>query len=143
MHGKSEVGLALWREHSSRQETWIVDEERVRVTVPSDGIWRIGNDSVKWLIVPMLWISESIAVSDIKIVVVDVVQKHIDAAEVESSEVDFLSIETLPDVFFAQYFGKFQKQRTRTASWIVNLIYFFLANSGDFSQKLTETSCGV
>jgi hypothetical protein len=66
-----------------------------------DGIRRIGNDGVEGLIIPVLWIGKCITVGNIKVIVVDVVQKHIDTAEVVSSRVYFLPKEPLPHVIFA------------------------------------------
>ena len=50
----------------------------------------------------MFWIYKRIAVSNIKIVVVDIVQEHVDTAEVVGGEIDFLPIETQPNIFLAR-----------------------------------------
>ncbi len=81
----------------------------------------------------MLRISERITVSHIKIIVVDVVQEHIDTAEVVSGRVDLLSKEALAYIFFAEDFSKFEKQGTGAAGWVIDLVYFLFANRCNFS----------
>ena len=43
-------------------------------------------------------------------VVVDVVQKHIDAAKIVGGQIDLLPIKTAPHILFAQNLGKFKQQ---------------------------------
>ncbi len=77
----------------------------------------------------MLGFCKRVFVGDIKLIVIDVVQEHIDTAKVVSRQVYFLTEKALPHVFFSENFSEFQKQRTRTASGIVNLIDFGFANN--------------
>lgn len=53
--------------------------------------------------------------SDVELIGADVVQEHIDTAEVVCRNVDLLPEKSLTDMFFAQDFGGFQKKRARTA----------------------------
>lgn len=62
----------------------------------------------------MLRIGESIAVRKVEVLVVDVVQEHIDARQVVRGQVDFLPIEPLPNVLFSEHLRKLQQQRART-----------------------------
>src|SRR3990167_10825662 len=86
----------------------------------------------------MLRVIKCIAVSYIKMIIIDIMQKHVYTTKIVDSEVDFLSKEPLPYIFFAEDFNEFKKQRTGTASWIVNLIHFFFADCGDLSKKFAD-----
>src|SRR3989338_302055 len=99
---------------------------------------RIGNYGIKRLIAPVFWIHKRVAVSNIKMIVVDVVQKHVDTAEVVGSEIDFLPKETLTNIFFTKDFSELKEQRARTAGWIVDLIHFCFAYGSDFRQKFAD-----
>ena len=77
-----------------------------RSPIPSDGIRWIGDDCFKGLIVPVQWIRQCVAMTDVKLVVVDVVEEHIDAAKVIVGDVDFLAKKALSDVFLTQYLSK-------------------------------------
>ena len=50
----------------------------------------------------MFRVDQRVAVCDIKVIVVDIVQKHIDAAEIIDGEVDSLPKEPLPYIFFSE-----------------------------------------
>ena len=63
-------------------------------------------------------------------------QKHIDATKVVRGDVNFLTVETLTYIFLSQNLGKFEQQRTRAASRIIDLTNFGLAHDGQTSQKL-------
>ncbi len=73
----------------------------------------------------MLRVGQRVAVGNIKVIVVDIVQKHVDPAEVIDREVDFLPKESYSYIFLAENLGKLQKKRTGTASRIIYLVDFF------------------
>ena len=77
----------------------------------------------------MLWREKCILAGDIKLVVVNVVQEHIDTAKVVCGKVNLLTIETLTHIVPSEYLCRFQEQRTRTASRVIDLIDFALAES--------------
>ncbi|MBT9169354.1 MAG: hypothetical protein DDT19_02713 [Syntrophomonadaceae bacterium] len=58
----------------------------------------------------MQWTRERIAKANIKLVVVDVMEEHINAAEVISGDVDLLPIEAQPDIFLAEYLRKIEQK---------------------------------
>ena len=60
-------------------------------------------------IVPVVGVGEGVAVGNIKMVVVNVMQEHIDTAEVVGGEVDLLPIKTDAHIFFAENLGKFKQ----------------------------------
>ena len=84
----------------------------------------------------MLGLCQRIFVGNVELVVIDVVQKHIDTAEVVRCQIDFLTEKALPHVFFAENFCKLQKERAAAASGIVHLIDFGFTHNGEFRQKL-------
>ena len=79
---------------------------------------------------------QRIAVGDVKFIVVNVVEEHIDAAEVVGSDIDLLPVKALPDVARAQNLSRLQKQRTGTAGWVVDLVDLRLSGDGNARQKL-------
>ena len=72
----------------------------------------------------MLGADQRIAVGDVKFVVVNIMQEHVDAAEVVGRDIDLLPIKTLPDVAGAENFRRLQKQRTGTAGRIYKDVIF-------------------
>ena len=88
VHDKGKICLALGGQHTSRGKTGVVDEQRVIVPGPLDGVGRIGNNQFKGLVVPVLRVGQGILTSDIKLVKADVVEEHIDAAQVVGGDVD-------------------------------------------------------
>ena len=59
----------------------------------------------------MIRLEQRIAVAYIKVRVVDVVQEHIDTAQVVGGDILLLTEETFLDIVFAQNLGEFQQQR--------------------------------
>ncbi len=55
----------------------------------------------------MVWVGKGVPMSDIKMVVVDIVQEHVDTTEVVGGEVDLLPIKTEAHIFFTQNLGEF------------------------------------
>ena len=112
MHDKGQVGFALGRQHAGRSKTGVIDEQRVFVACPLDGVRRIRHNEFKRLIIPMLGGCQGILAGHIKFVKADVMEKHINAAEVVSRDVDFLPVEAVTDGLFAQNFLRLQEQGT-------------------------------
>jgi len=86
----------------------------------------------------VLRLGKGIAVGDIKLLIVDIVQKHVDAAEVVGAQVDFLPKEAHADLFLAQDLGELQKQRSRAATGVIDLVYLLFIHHGDFRQKFRD-----
>jgi CheY-like chemotaxis protein len=82
----------------------------------------------------MFWIRERITMGNIKIIIIDVMQEHVDATEVVDGEINLLPKKTLPHIFLTKNFDEFQKQRTRSTCWIIYLVYFFFADGRDFGK---------
>ena len=118
VHDESQIRLALGSQHTSGREAGVVDEKRVGVPRPFNGVWRIGDDQLKGLVIPMLWIGQGILAGNAKLVKTDVVEKHIDAAQVVRGDIDFLSKKAVAYCIVAQHLHRFQQQGTRTTSGI-------------------------
>jgi len=57
----------------------------------------------------MLGIYQGIAVGNVELFVINIVQKHIDAAQVVGGNIYLLTKETLSYIFLAQHFSEFQQ----------------------------------
>ena len=84
----------------------------------------------------MLGADQRVSVRDVKFVVVNIVQEHVDTAEVVGRDIDLLPIKSLPDVAGAENFRRLQKQRTGTAGGVIDLVDLGLSGDGDARQKL-------
>ena len=143
VHNERQVCLALWSKHAGRSIARVVDKSNIIVALPLDRIRRVRNNHLKWFIVPMLWREKCILAGDIKLVVVNVVQEHIDTAEVVGGKVNLLTIETLTHIVLAEYLCRFEQQRTRTASRVIDLIDFGLSESCQTGEELAHLLWGV
>jgi len=72
----------------------------------------------------MLRICKGILTSHIKFIKSYIVKEHINAAEVISCNINFLTIETCSNSIFSKNINSFQKQRTRTAGRIYKEVEF-------------------
>ena len=135
VHDERKVGLRFRGQHTGRRKARVVDERGVVAALPADGVGRIGYDGLKRLVVPVLGTDQRIAVGDVKFVVVNVVQEHIDAAEVVGRDIDLLPVKALPDVAGAENFCSLQKQGTGTAGGIIDLVDLGLSGDGNARQK--------
>src|SRR5665648_16092 len=113
-------------------------QKRIGIPVPSDGVWWIGYDCLKWLIIPMHWVSQRVSIANVELVIIDVMQEHINSAKIVGGNVDFLPIEPLPNVLLAENLGKVQQQRTGTTGWIIYFVDFRFPNKGNTRQKLAH-----
>lgn len=66
----------------------------------------------------MLRADERVLIGNIELVESDIMEEHIDAAEVIGGQVDLLPEEALPYIFFAENPRRFEKQRAGTAGGI-------------------------
>ena len=82
VHDERKVSLRLWGQHTGRRKARVVDERCVVASLPADGVRRVRDDCLKRLVVPVLGADQRVSVRDVKFVVVNIVQEHIDAAEV-------------------------------------------------------------
>lgn len=110
VHNKSQVRLGLWCQHPGRGEAGVVDESGVAIPLPLDRVGGIGDDDLKRLVVPVFGVGEGVPVGNVKLVIVNVVEEHVDPAEVVGGQVDLLAKETLAHHIPAQDLGSLQQQ---------------------------------
>ena len=104
VHDKRQIRLRFWGQHTGRRKARVVDERCVVAALPADGVRWIGYDGLERLVVPVLGADQRIAVGDVKFVVVNIMQEHVDTAEVVGRDIDLLPIKALPDVAGAENF---------------------------------------
>lgn len=143
VHRECEVSLRLRGEHTGRCEAGVVDQQRVGITVPLDGVGRVGHDRFERLIIPVRRVDEGVAVGEVELLVVDVVQEHVDAGEVVSGQVDFLAVEPLTHIAFTKDLVELQQQGPGTDSRVVDLVDLFFADDGDAGEKFGDFLGGV
>lgn len=59
----------------------------------------------------MLRRGEGVPVGNVKLIVVDVVEEHIDATQVIGSDIDLLPVKALPHMIAAQNLSRLEQQR--------------------------------
>ncbi len=118
MHNKGKVRLGFRSQHPGGGKTRIVDQDRVVVPFPFDGIGRIGDDQLKRFFVPVCRVGQRVLTGDVEVLKPDVMQMHVDAAEVVSGDVDLLTEKALADILFPEDLGRFQQQRTGAAGGV-------------------------
>ena len=84
----------------------------------------------------MLRIGQRVLTGNVEFVKFDVVQKHIDAAQVVRCDVNFLSKEAVAHGIPSQHLFCLQQQRTGTAGRIIDLVDFLLAYRTQPGQQL-------
>ncbi len=89
------------------------------IPLPRHGKRRIGYDQLKELVVPVLRGDQRILPHDVEFIKLNVVQEHIDAAEVVDGQVDLLPEKAPLDVVLAQHLFHLQQQRTGAAGGVV------------------------
>ncbi len=86
----------------------------------------------------MCGFGQGISVLNVEMVVVDVVEKHIDATEVVGRDVDLLTVESLPYIVFSEDFCELEEEGTRTATRIVDLVDFGLSDGRDLCEEFAH-----
>lgn len=86
----------------------------------------------------MLGADERVLIGNIELVVANIMEEHIDAAEVIGGQVNLLPKEALPDILFTENSCRFEKQRTGTAGGVVDLIDLCFPHDSDTGQKLGD-----
>ena len=110
MHCEGEVGFRFRREHAGGCEPRVVDEQRVGVAIPVDRVRRVGDDCLEWLVIPVCRVDQRVSVCEVELLVVHVVQEHVDPRKVVGGQVDLLAEEPLADVLLAQHLRELQQE---------------------------------
>ena len=111
VHDKGQICLALGGQHPGGGKAGIVDQQGVVIPGPLDGVGGIGDDQLKGLVIPVLGIGQSVLAGDVELVKADVVEEHVDAAQVVGGDIDLLAVEAVADGVTAQHFHRLQQQR--------------------------------
>jgi hypothetical protein len=77
-------------------------------------------------------------VSDIELVELDIMEEHIDTAEVVRGQVNFLAIEALADIGSAQDFSRFKEERARATGRVIDLIDRGFADDRDAREQFRD-----
>ena len=96
----------------------------------------------KGFVVPVLRLKKRVPEGDVELVVFDVVQEHVDAAQIVGSRVAFLPEKALSHLVPAENLGELEQQGTRTAGRIIDLVDLGSATSV-MRVRSSDTSCGV
>ena len=86
----------------------------------------------------MLRFEQCITQRDAEMIIVDVVQEHVDATEVVGRLVDLLTEETLLHVLFADDFCNLHEKRTGTAGGVIDLAHLGLVERCDTCKELAD-----
>lgn len=142
VHDECHIRFGFGRQHASRGKARVVDEQGVAVTCPLDGIGRVGDDGFERLIIFVQGVEEGVAQTNVELGVADVVQEHVDAAQVVGGQVDLLTEKALPDMLFAEDLGKVEQQRAGTASRVVDFVDFGFADQGQAGEQFGDVLGG-
>ena len=112
VHDEGHIRLALWRKDSGRGKARVIDEERIAIPCPLDRVWWIRYDEFEGFIIPMLRTDQRIFTGDVEFIEADIMQEHIDAAEIVRRDIDFLPVEAIADRISPQHLFGFQKERS-------------------------------
>ncbi len=123
VHGKGEVRFASWRQHTRRGVTRIVDKRHVAVALPRHTVRRIAHNGIERFLTLMLGVEQRIALLNVEMVVIHIVQKHVHAAEVVSLEVNLLTEKALTHILCPQHTVEVEQQRTRTTGRVVHFVH--------------------
>ena len=154
MKHKSKVGFRLRSQHTSRGKTVVINQRWVVTTHPVDRIRRVRHDGIKRLLITILRIDKRIAQTNIKLVIIDVVQKHIHTCQVIGCMIDFLPKESILNNVVVKLLLCLQEQRTRTTSRVVDFVDRALSQHRkacyevrhvlrrkEFASRLTRIGC--
>lgn len=111
VHDEGHIRLALWRKDSGWGKARVIDEEWIAVPCPLDRVWWIRYDEFEGFIIPMLRTDQRIFTGDVEFIKADIMQEHIDAAEIVRRDIDFLPVEAIADRISSQHLFGFQKER--------------------------------
>ena len=116
------ICLWFWCQHTCRSKTLIVNQRRVIAANPFHRIRRVRNDGIKRFFISEVRLSQRIAQLDIKLVVVDVVQKHVHTCQVIGRMVDFLSEKAFFNDMVIKLLFSLQQQWAGTRCRVVDFV---------------------
>ena len=135
VHDERHVRLAFRGEDARGRESGVVDENRVGLAGPFDGVGRVGDNQLEGLVVPVLGGNERVLAGDIELVEGDIVQEHVDAAQVVGGDVDFLAEEAARHLVAPQHFLRFQQEGAGAACGVVHAPHLLLAHRAQAREQ--------
>lgn len=132
---EGKVGIVFGSQHASRCKAVVVDEGGIVFAHPLHGIGRVGDDGIEGTIAAKLWAQESVAKGDVKLVVVDGVEKHVHARQVVGGVVDFLPEKSFFDEMIVKLLLGLEQERTAAASRVVDFVDARLTMCGDACEE--------
>ena len=108
VHDKSQIRLALGGQHPGGGKAGVVDQQGIVIPGPLDGVGGIGDDQLKGLIVPVLGVGQGVLTGDVELVKADVVEEHVDTAQVVGGDIDLLAVKAVADGVTAQHLHRLQ-----------------------------------
>lgn len=132
---EGKVGIVFGSQHASRCKAVVVDECGIVFAHPLHGIGRVGDDGIEGTIAAKLWAQESVAKGDVKLVVVDGVEKHVHARQVVGGVVDFLPEKSFFDEMMVKLLLSLKQERTAAASRVVDFVDARLSVGGDTCEE--------
>ena len=135
MEHKGKVGIIFGSQHASRRKAVVVDEGGIVFAHPLHGIGRVGDDGIEGTIATKLWAAEGVAKGDVKLVVVDGVEKHVHARQVVGGVIDFLPEKSFFDEMIVKLLLSLEQERTAAASRVVDFVDALLSVGGDACEE--------
>ena len=132
---EGKVGIVFGSQHASRCKAIVVDEGGIVFAHPLHRIGRVGDDGIEGTIAAKLWAEESVAKGDVKLVVVDGVEKHVHARQVVGGVIDFLPEKSFFDEMIVKLLLSLEQERTATASGVVDFVDALLSVGGDACKE--------
>ena len=83
-------------------------------------------------------VDERVAAGDVELIEADMVQEHVDAAEVECRRIDLLTVEALADTVHTENLCELQQQRARAAGGVVDLVHARLVADDDAREEFGD-----
>jgi hypothetical protein len=82
-------------------------------------------------------INQRIAMGKIKLLIVDVMQKHVDTRKVIGSQIDFLAIESVDHVVFAKHLRELQQQGARATRRVAQVVRMDTRTQPERDRRIT------
>ena len=108
---KAKSALLLGANTPAGENRGSVDQGGIAVAIPWHGIWRVAHDGIERLFRLVERIFQCIAILNVEVIIVYIVQEHVHATEVVGFHVDFLTIETILHILGSHHTDKVQEQR--------------------------------
>lgn len=90
--------------------------------------------------IPVLGVGQGILTSNIKLVKADVVEEHVDTAQVVGGDIDLLAVEAVADSVTAQHLHSLQQQRAGAAGGVYKDVIFDTSPVAGKVYKIAKTA---